>query len=57
MIGSNKVILNMDQVVDIMDKHLRDEILKDGNFKVEKVQFDYQTQTVIVSLGPKETEA
>lgn len=54
MIGVNIVTLNMDQVKDVLERHLKDDILKDGDFTVTGVSLDYQAQVFKVTMGPKE---
>lgn len=53
MIGANILTLNMEQVKDVLERHLKDDILKDADFAVTSVSLDYQKQVFVVSLGPK----
>lgn len=55
MIGTNILTLNMEQVRDIVERHLKDEIFKDGDFAVIQVAYDYNAKNLNVTLGPKET--
>jgi hypothetical protein len=50
MIGINKVILNLDQVKDVLKKHLADEVLKDSGFAVQDIAFDGTDATI--TIGP-----
>lgn len=53
MIGTNTITFNMEQAKDILEKHIKDEILRDGDFSVTKVDYDYTKSAFTITMEPK----